>query len=110
MAGNDSITTVRDKLQRAKAALARYRQEGEQIAAHTSHAVLTAGGGAIAGAVRVYQPLVPGTQIPLDLALGVAVAGAGIVGAAGEWSDEAVSLGGGLLAASLAKVVEDALR
>lgn len=110
MAASESMTTVRDQLQRAKAAIARMRDQTEAVAAHMSHAVLTAGGGAVAGAIRVYQPMVPGTQIPLDLALGLVVAGAGAVGAAGEWSDEAVSLGGGLLAASLAGIVESSLR
>lgn len=110
MPASESITTVRDQLVRAKAAISRMREQGEAIASHTSHAVLTAGGGAAAGAIRVYQPLVPGTQIPTDLALGLLVAGAGVVGAAGDWSDEAVSLGGGMLAASLAKMVETALQ
>jgi DNA-binding MarR family transcriptional regulator len=106
MSDSSKITKLVDKLEGAKARIERVRKEGEVIAGRVVHTTLTVAGGATVGALRGlmgdpadnHHVHLPGTKVQAELALGLALTGASIMGAAGKYSDHANSLGSGMLA------------
>jgi len=107
-------TELAEKYSRAASALKRVREETKKGTARFVDSTLTVAGGAAVGAIRGFSdepPTLPGTEIPLDAALGMVLTAAGIVGAGGDEAARAMtSLGGGMLAVSTAKYVEEVVR
>ena len=96
-------------LERMQSTVKRARQETRQITSRTVNTVLTAGSGYMVGALHNHfgtgeenKVLIPGTEIEADLALGVVISLAGVVGIADDYSEEMCSVGSGILAGYLA--------
>ena len=106
MSDSSKITKLVDKLEGAKARIERVRKEGEIIAGRVLDTSLTVAGGAAVGALRAtmgdpadnHHVHLPGTKVQAELAIGLALTGAAIMGAAGKYSEHANALGSGMLA------------
>lgn len=111
-----TLTEAREKLQRMQSTVKRYRAEAEGAATRAIHSTMTVAGGITVGMVRAFdkQPgvrrKVPGTNLPLEVALASATTAAGVLGAFGRASDEIAVLGAGMGAVSAADVTERAVR
>lgn len=114
MAESTAITSVakaREQLDRLKHSLRNAREQGQRIAEETVSATLVTAGGAISGALHVKMPVLPGTKIETDMALGAALTAASIFGFMGRESGHyANCIGQGLLAAGAARHVEAMLK
>jgi len=105
-----SITSVREQRDRLKGQLARVREQAKKTAKLGTQGVLMAAGGAGAGALRAKLPNIPGTSIPTDMAVGVALTTLAAFDAFDGVNEEVLAIGGGMLAVATARIVEDALR
>jgi hypothetical protein len=100
------------RYQRMKNTLKNAKKETEQVATRAMHATAALGGGAVCGVMRGWEDeamMVPGTEIPADVALAALAIGAGVTGMAGNASDSAVAFGSGLGSAALAFHVKEAV-
>lgn len=96
-------------LENARGTIKRAKAETRAITSRAVNSALTVGAGYAVGTARNAlgvgedkKLLIPGTEIEADLALGVALSLAGVVGLADDYSEELVALGSGMLAANLA--------
>jgi hypothetical protein len=96
-------------LQRARATLTKAKEETKQITRRGANVASTVGTGFAVGLARnkygegvAKELYIPGTEIEADLALGVVMAGMGVVGMGDEYSDILCSVGAGALAGNLA--------
>lgn len=111
------ITKLVDKIESLKNRTAKMKEKGEEMAGRVVHSTLTTAGGAAVGAMRAlggkasdgYKVYVPGTHVQADLALGMALTGASVMGIAGKYSDYANSLGSGMLAVIAAEKTQEAI-
>lgn len=110
MAETKSIASYRDDLARLKKRLTNIRAEGQRFAQLGANAVLMAGGGAASGVLRAKMPKLPGTDLDSDGVVGTILIGLAMADVAGDYSDEVASFGGGMVAARVSTVVEDALK
>lgn len=89
--------------ERMKNGIAKAKAESKQLAARGTTAGLTVGGGWAVGAARKRfgkngKTLIPGTEVEGDLAVGVVLTLAGLVGAGDELAPQITGLGSGVLA------------
>lgn len=108
-----------ERLQRTQSQLRNIKKEAAQVAARTVDATVGLAGGVASGVIRGYNEdgtpiMVPGTEVPLDLALaGVGIV-VGVTGLAGEASRPLGAMGTGMGAAAAAfasqKMIREARR
>jgi hypothetical protein len=104
----ESVTELRDRLDRARSSLKRAREEGEAIMGRAVAGFAITGGAATAGLLSgLGFDKVPGTEIDADLAIGTLIGAAGVAGVAGKHSEFAVSFGAGMAAPSVKSVVRE---
>lgn len=92
-----------------KGRLARYKEHAERAAGVTMNALATTAGGAVAGVLAVKLPVVPNTNVPSDMALGIVCVGLSIADMGGKYNEQLNNFGGGLLAVAAAREVSKAL-
>lgn len=89
--GKEILNRYRSQIQRVKA-------EAERVADVGVSSVVTVAGGAASGVLAAKLPIVPGTSIPSDIALGVACVVGAMVGVGGKNNEHLASFGAGMLA------------
>lgn len=104
-----SKTELAHKLERAKATLKSMRSHGQRVAKLGTDALLTAAGGAAAGALMVKMPKLPGTQVDSDLAIGTICCLLAFADVADGMNAELNALGGGMVAVAVAREVQKML-
>lgn len=101
-----SKTAMARRYESMRSALRRVREDTKHAGRVGTSGILTAAGGAMAGFTAVKFPVIPGTSIPTDAALGVAL----LTGAALDMfegvNDQVASFAGGLLAVATAREVQ----
>lgn len=102
-----TASEAREKLERARSTIRRVNQRVERKAQLTVHAAMTAAGGAGAAVLDRHMPTVAG--LDSKMVLGSALALAGVSEIAGQWSDEIMALGSGMLAVSTYQLAQSAL-
>ena len=104
-----NVSDLRQAVERYRNQLKAVKIEGQRMAVLGTHAVLTAGGGAIVGVLRVHAPKIGG-KIDTPLLVGSALCTAALLDIGGDYSDEMNALGAGMLAAVAATETEAMLR
>jgi len=105
-----TVTDWKHKALRLQSQLENFKETGLAIAERGANLSLTAVGATAATFAAVYMPMIPGTQIPVDLAVGGAIAAVGVFDLLGGMADQATSFGGGLVAVGLFRALEPQLR
>lgn len=103
----ESLTETRAKLERAKSTIRNLRERGARTAQLTTHAAMSAAGGASAAVLDRHMPTVGG--LDSKMVAGVAITLVGITEMAGEWSDEILAMGSGMLAVTSYQLTATAL-
>lgn len=103
------ISKIKEQYERARAQIARIRENAEHVAELGTDAIITTAGGAAAGVLAVKMPKIPGTEIDSGLAIGTLACGIALTGAAGKMARQVNAFGAGLLAVEAAKATEKAL-
>jgi len=96
-----------NRLQRLNTQIRNIKKETAEVAGRTVDATIGIAGGVGSGIIRGYNTdgtpiMVPGTEIPLDLAVSAVAIIAGVTGMAGEASRPLGALGTGMGAAAAA--------
>lgn len=86
------------------------KREAQRVTEVGVTSVVTVAGGAAAGVCAAKMPVLPGTNVPTDLALGIGCVGLAMMGAGGRNNEHLASFGSGILAVKAAKEVEKALK
>lgn len=104
-----SKTDIAAAYNRAMSTLKNAKEQSRAITGRAVGSVLTSGAGWGVGALRSKfgegdgkKLFIPGTQVEADLAAGVLIVAAGVVGLAGDRSEELCAVGNGVLAGHLA--------
>lgn len=103
----ESLTETRAKLDRARSTIRTLRDRGQKAAQMTTMAAMTAAGGASAAVLDRHLPRVAGLDSKMVFGAGLTLVG--LTDLAGQWSDEILSLGGGMLAVSTYQLTATAL-
>lgn len=107
---SQQLEVLREHAARLESRIKNIRQQGQAVAHRGIGATATVGGGAAAGLAEAYMPLIPGTQIETDLAIGGALTAAGVFGLIGGEADKFVAdFGAGMLAVATARGLKKAL-
>lgn len=96
--------------ERIQSQLQNVKREAQRVTDVGVTSVVTVAGGAASGVLAAKMPVLPGTNVPSDLALGIGCVGLAMMGAGGKNNEHLCSFGSGLLAVKAAKEVEKALR
>lgn len=105
-----NLGEAKAKLVRLKQSLARVREETQRATKLGVASMATAAGGAVAGALSVKMPSVPGLGMPSDFVLGTVCVGLAMLDAGGDYNDELAGFGSGMLAVAAARETAKALR
>lgn len=92
----ESMSELRDKLSRSRATARTLREKTERAGRMTTTVALGASGGALAAVLQNKMPAVAG--VDSRLLVGGALTVAALTDMAGQWSDELLSIGSGVLA------------
>lgn len=103
IAKEHSKTDLATKWKNAENKLKSIRESTKHAAKLGTHGVLTAAGGVAAGVLQVKMPMIPGTNIPSDLAIGAGCVLASMLDLADGYDDQLNSFGSGLLAVAAAR-------
>jgi hypothetical protein len=103
IAKEHSKTDLASKWQSAERKLKSIRESTKHAAKLGTHGVLTAAGGVAAGVLQVKMPVLPGTNIPSDLAIGAGCVLASMLDLADGYDEQLNSFGSGLLAVAAAR-------
>lgn len=103
------------RVQRASNQLKNIKKEASEIAARTVDGAVNLAGATASGVIRGWNEngepvMVPGTEVPADLAFGGLLMVVGITGMGGEASRPLGSLGAGLAAGGLASSTSKMIR
>lgn len=107
---SSQIEAIKEHAIRLENRLKAVRAEGVKVAKRGIDATATVAGGAVAGLAEAYMPMIPGTQIETDLAVGGALTAVGVFGLIGGDVDDAITdFGAGMLAVATARGLKKAL-
>lgn len=95
---------------RLHGAINRYKEDARRVTDVGVSTVVTVAGGAAAGVCAAKFPVIPGTQVPTDVALGGTAILFAMMGSGGKNNEHLADFGAGILAVRAAKEVEKALR
>jgi hypothetical protein len=105
-----TLSAARDKLTRARNALASVREEAKHVAKVGTSSLVVVGGGVAAGAISAKMPTLPGfSNVPTAAVAGSFLVALGMSNMLDEHSDNAALFGAGILAAIAARETEKAL-
>lgn len=102
-------SAVQQQLMRAKSTIKNIREQGREVTRRTTSVVMAAGGGAVSGVLAAKAPTIPNTRIPTDFALGGALVVVAMADGGGEYSDQLLALGSGMISAGVARETQRAL-
>lgn len=91
------------KWHRAEKTLKNMREQTKHAAKLGTHGIMTAAGGVAAGVLQVKMPMIPGTNIPSDIAIGSACVLAAMLDLADGFDEQLNAFGSGLLAVGAAR-------
>ena len=98
-----------DKAERLGSQLSRYKARAEKSMQLATHATLTVAGGAVHGVLERKMPTIPNTEVRTSLALGSTLIAGSMFNMWGKYDEEALAVGGGLLAAEASRMTQNAL-
>jgi sugar (pentulose or hexulose) kinase len=101
---------AREVMSRVHGQLQRVKDEAKRVTEVGVSSVVTVAGGVASGALAAKLPLVPGTQVPSDIAVGAGCVLLAMMGAGGKNNEHLASFGSGMLAVRAAKETEKALK
>lgn len=91
------------KWKAAETKLKSIKEHTKHAAKLGTHGVLTAAGGVAAGVLQVKMPVIPGTNIPSDVAIGAGCVLAAMLDLADGFDDQLNAFGSGMLAVAAAR-------
>lgn len=96
--------------ERIQSQLQNVKREAQRVTEVGVTSVVTVAGGAAAGVCAAKFPVIPGLNVPTDLAVGIGCVGLAMMGAGGRNNEHLASFGSGILAVKAAREVEKALK
>lgn len=101
-----TLTEAREKLARLTTKAKNLAEAAKKPIRQGLMSAATIGGGATAGVVRAIMPNVPGTDLPLDGALGTVISTFALLGAGDDIGDAVAAYGAGMAAPAAARWAE----
>ncbi len=107
-----SITDIRDQLQRARGKIKGMRSETEAATKRIVQGTMIIAGGGAVGLMRGMWEgaTVPGTDVDYETAIAATLTIVGVLDGAGDYSDELGAIGAGMGAAIVAPTIEGAIK
>lgn len=103
------MSTAMEKVARLETSLKNIKAKGREVARQGTSSVMTVAGGVAAGVLAAKLPLIPNTNLPSDAVVGTALVGLGLAGMAGEFDDQVIATGSGMLAVAAARETQKAM-
>lgn len=102
-----TVSEARDRLDRARSTIRSLRETAERAGRMTTQAALTAAGGASVALLEKKMPLIMG--LDSGVVIGAVITMAAVTDVAGDWSDELLSFGLGMLSVQAYNATKKAL-